>query len=107
VVILQGESLLNDASGLVAYRVAIGVAAGQHFSVSGAVAQFVIAAAGGVVIGGLVGMAVIAIHKPLDERLIETVVTLLTPFAAYLACEALHLSQGLHRSPHCTAASIA
>lgn len=92
VVILEGESLLNDASGLVAYRVALGVAAGQHFSVYGAASQFVIAAAGGVAVGCLVGMAVIAIHKRLDEPLIETVVTLLTPFAAYLACEALHLS---------------
>lgn len=50
---------LNDAAGLVAYRVAL---------------------------------AVLAIHKRLDEPLIETVVTLLTPFAAYLACESLHLS---------------
>ena len=92
VVILEGESLLNDASGLVAYRVALAVAAGEHFSVSGAVSQFVIAAAGGVVVGCIVGLAVIAIHKRLDEPLIETVVTLLTPFAAYLACESLHLS---------------
>ena len=39
VVILEGESLLNDASGLVAYRVALAVAAGQHFSFSSAVSQ--------------------------------------------------------------------
>jgi len=44
VVILEGESLLNDASGLVAYRVALGVAAGQHFSVSAAVSPFAIIA---------------------------------------------------------------
>ncbi len=92
VVILEGESLLNDASGLVAYRVALAVAAGEHFSVSNAASQFVIAAAGGVSVGCIVGMAVIAIHKRLDEPLIETVVTLLTPFAAYLACEAMHWS---------------
>ena len=92
VVILEGESLLNDAAGLVAYRVALAVAAGQHFSLSGAVAHFVIAAAGGVAVGCIVGMAVIGVHKRLDEPLIETVVTLLTPFAAYLACESLHVS---------------
>lgn len=92
VVILEGESLINDASGLVAYRVALAVAAGQHFTISNAVFQFVIAAAGGIAIGCIVGMAVIAIHKRLDEPLIETVVTLLTFFAAYLACEAVHLS---------------
>ncbi len=77
---------------LVAYRVALAVAAGQHFSFSSAVSQFVIAAVGGVVIGCIVGAAVIAIHKRLDEPLIETVVTLLTPFPAYLACEAFHFS---------------
>ncbi len=92
VVILEGESLLNDASGLVAYRVALAVAAGQHFSVSSAVLQFLVAAIGGLAVGCVVGMAVIAIHKRLDEPLIETVVTLLTPFAAYLICEATHLS---------------
>jgi monovalent cation/hydrogen antiporter len=92
VVILEGESLLNDASGLVAYRVALAVVAGEHFSFSGAVSAFVIAAAGGVAVGCLVGWAVIAIHKKLDDPVVETVVTLLTPFAAFLICEAVHLS---------------
>ncbi len=92
IVILEGESLLNDASGLVAYRVALAVAAGQHFTVSGAVSQFLIASVGGLTVGFLVGKAVIAIHKRMDEPLMETVVTLLTPFAAYLICEAIHVS---------------
>jgi monovalent cation/hydrogen antiporter len=92
VVILEGESLLNDASGLVAYRVALAVAAGEHFSVSSFVLQFFVAAIGGVLVGGLVGWLVMAIHKRLDEPVIETVLTLLTPFAAYLICESMHLS---------------
>ena len=92
VIILEGESLLNDASGLVAYRVALAVAAGHHFTVSGAVTEFFVAAIGGLAVGGMVGTAVIAIHKRLNEPLIETVVTLLTPFAAYLICEAIHVS---------------
>jgi len=92
VVILEGESLLNDASGLVAYRVAIAVAAGQHFSFSNAALQFGVAAVGGVLIGILVGWGVTAIHKRLDDPVTETVVTLLTPFAAYLLCEAAQLS---------------
>lgn len=91
-VILEGESLLNDAAGLVTYRVALGVAAGETFFVSGFVSQFFIATVGGIAVGCLVGWAVMAIHKRLDEPVIETVVTLLTPFAAYLICEAIHCS---------------
>ena len=83
-----------STAGLVAYRIALAVAAGQHFSLSGAVAQFVIAAAGGVAVGCIVGMAVIAVHKRMDEPLIETVVTLLTPFAAYLDARLALLAAG-------------
>jgi monovalent cation/hydrogen antiporter len=92
VVILEGESLLNDASGLVAYRVALAVAAGEAFTYSGFLTEFFVAALGGIMIGVLIGFAVMQIHKRLDDPVIETVVTLLTPFGAYLLSEAIHLS---------------
>lgn len=92
VVILEGESLLNDASGLVAYRVALAAAAGEVFSWSSAISQFCVSGLGGIVIGIIVGFAVMRIHRRLDEPVIETVVTLLTPFAAYLISEYFHLS---------------
>jgi CPA1 family monovalent cation:H+ antiporter len=92
VVILEGESLLNDASGLVVYRAAVAAAAGEHFSIYGLTWQFFVAAIGGAAIGWLVGRAVMAIHRRLDDPIIETIVTLLTPFAAFLICEAVHLS---------------
>jgi len=92
VVILEGESLLNDAAGLVAYRVALAVAAGKHFSMSGFAWELLLAGAGGALVGCAVGWAVMAIHNRVDEPVIETVVTLLTPFAAFLLCEAIHFS---------------
>jgi monovalent cation/hydrogen antiporter len=92
VVILEGESLLNDASGLVAYRVALAVAAGEAFTYSGFLVQFLVAGIGGIAVGCLIGFAVIQIHKKLDDPVIETVVTMLTPFGAYLIAEVVHLS---------------
>ncbi|MEQ1828287.1 MAG: Na+/H+ antiporter [Pirellula sp.] len=92
VVILEGESLLNDASSLVAYRAALAAAAGEQFSLYGFTWQFLITAIGGAGVGWLVGKVVMSIHKRLDEPVIETIVTLLTPFAAFLVCEAVHLS---------------
>lgn len=92
VVILEGESLLNDASGLVAYRVALAVAAGEVFSWTGTLVSFVLVAAGGLLLGAVVGWLAIRIHERLDEPVVETVFTLLTPYAAYIAAEAFHLS---------------
>jgi hypothetical protein len=60
---LEGESLLNDAAGLVTYRVALAVAAGETFLVSSFILQFFIAAVGGIAVGCLVGWAVTAMHK--------------------------------------------
>jgi CPA1 family monovalent cation:H+ antiporter len=92
VVILEGESLLNDASGLVAYRLAVAVAAGELFSWQGALSYFVIVCAGGLAIGCIVGRLVMQVHKRLDDPVIETVCTLMTPYAAYIVSESIHCS---------------
>ncbi len=90
VVILEGESLLNDASGLVAYKLAVIAAAGSMITWSGAIEHFVWTVVVGVVIGIGVGWCVIQIHRRLDEPVIETVISMLTPFAAYLMSESVH-----------------
>jgi monovalent cation/hydrogen antiporter len=90
--ILEGESLVNDATGLVAYRVAVAAALTGLFSWNEAVTRFALVAAGGVAIGLLAGWIVAQVHRRLDDPLIETTVTLLTPYAAYLPAEAAHVS---------------
>src|SRR4028118_245057 len=55
VTLLEGESLVNDATGIVAYRIAVGVAAGAAFSIWDAGLQFVVVAAGGIAVGLAVG----------------------------------------------------
>ncbi len=92
VTVLEGESLLNDATGLTIYRFAVAAAVTGSFSLASASYHFILAAGGGAVLGLLLGLLVAQVHKRLDDPLVETVFTLLTPFSAYLIAEALQVS---------------
>ncbi|MDY3557024.1 Na+/H+ antiporter [Gemmata sp. JC717] len=97
VTILEGESLVNDATALVALRFAVAAVATGAFSLAGAGWEFVLVSAGGVGVGVAGGWLVYRFHRWLDRsgvadsKLVITV-TLLTPFAVYLTAEHLHLS---------------
>ena len=67
VTVLEGESLVNDATGLVAYRLAITAVMTGSFSFADAGARFVTVAAGGVAFGLLVGWLVAQIHRRIDD----------------------------------------
>ncbi|MFN2521888.1 MAG: cation:proton antiporter, partial [Mycobacteriales bacterium] len=90
--ILEGESLLNDATALVAYRIAVGAALAGGASWGHALGQFVLAAGGGALVGLALAWAITALRRRLDDPLLENALSLLTPFAAYLPAEALHAS---------------
>ena len=89
VTLLEGESLVNDATGIVAYRIAAGVAAGAAFSLLNAGLQFVVVAIGGTAVGLVVGWVVVRAFDLLNDTPVEIVVSLLAPFAAYLTAEEL------------------
>jgi NhaP-type Na+/H+ or K+/H+ antiporter len=90
VTILEGESLVNDATGIVAYRVAVAAVVSGVFSIWEAGLQFVVGAAGGVAVGFAVGWLVIWARRHLSEDpSVQNIVSLLTPFVAYLAAEEL------------------
>ena len=90
VTILEGESLVNDATGIVAYRVAVAAVLTSAFSIWEAGLQFVVGAAGGVVVGFAVGWLVVWARRHLSEDpSVQNIVSLLTPFVAYLAAEEL------------------
>ena len=89
---VEGESLFNDASALVAYRVAVAAAVGGSFSLLDASLEFVGAVAGGVAIGLAVGYVVAAIRRRLEDPTTEITISLFTGYAAYLPAEELGLS---------------
>lgn len=86
--ILEGEGLLNDATALVAYRMAVAAAVTGAYSPWRAALQFVVAAAGGILIGVLAGAIVLRVHRlTRSVAVAENTVSLLTPFAAFLPAE--------------------
>ena len=76
--VIEGESLVNDATALVAYRVAVAAAVGGTFSALDAGLEFVGAAAGGIAIGLAVGFVVAEIRRRLDDTPTEITISLLT-----------------------------
>jgi Na+/H+ antiporter len=90
--LIQGEGLLNDATALTILSVAIAAARGDGFSVPSAFLQFVIAAAGGVVVGVAVAYGVRLLRPLGRDPLMANAVSLATPFVAYLLAEGVHVS---------------
>ena len=95
--VVEGESLLNDASALVLYRLAVGAVATGSLSVTAAGGEFLVVSAGGVVVGVVGAVTAIRLHKWLDatgvgDAKITIALTLLTPYAIYLPAEHLHVS---------------
>jgi monovalent cation/hydrogen antiporter len=87
VTILEGESLVNDATGLVAYRFAVAAVVSGVFSLGDAGVQFVAVSAGGIALGLAAGWCLSYVHRWLDNPPLEITVTLVTPFAVYLLGE--------------------
>jgi monovalent cation/hydrogen antiporter len=90
--ILEGESLVNDATALVALQFAIGALVTGTFSPSYAAARFVWAAVAGIGFGLLVGVVIRWVQSHLDDPPIQITISLVAPFLAYLPAERLHAS---------------
>ena len=93
VAILEGESLVNDASGLIAYKYALAAVAAGNFFFWNAGLNFLVVSAAGIAIGLLVGFVLRQIHKRfICDAVIDVTLTFLTPFASYLLAEHYHFS---------------
>jgi monovalent cation/hydrogen antiporter len=90
--IIEGESLVNDGTALVAYRVAVAAAVGGGFSLLDAGVEFVLGAIAGVLIGLAVGWVIAEIRRRIDDVPIEITISLLSGYAGYLPAEAIHAS---------------
>jgi len=92
VTVLEGESLVNDASGLVLYKFAVAAVLTGAFALVDASVQFVVIAIGGVAIGMLMGLLFVFVHRGLGDTFIEVLTTLMVPYITYMFAESLHLS---------------
>jgi CPA1 family monovalent cation:H+ antiporter len=92
VTVLEGESLVNDATALVAYRFALAAIMTGVFSPWAAAGQFIVVGGGGILVGFAVGWLAALIQKPIEDPPIEIALSLLTPFASYLAAEHMGVS---------------
>ncbi|MBD0305153.1 MAG: Na+/H+ antiporter [Nitrospiraceae bacterium] len=92
ITVLEGESLVNDATALVLYRSAVAAVVSGTFVLSETLIDFLFAAIVGVLIGLAVGMVTRwAVHST-DDSFSEIVVTLLAPYAAWVLAEQAHAS---------------
>ena len=89
-VLLGGESLLNDATALTAYKVALGAAIGTAATWGTAIGTFALAAVGGVVVGFAFGSLISYIRSRLDDPVVESAIALIAPFGIYLVAELIH-----------------
>ncbi|MEW2495781.1 Na+/H+ antiporter [Streptomyces nodosus] len=90
--ILQGESLVNDATAITAYKVALAAAVGAGATWSGGVREFLLAAVGGVAVGLVLMVPIHWLRTRLKEALLQNTLSLLIPFVAYGLAEWAHAS---------------
>ena len=114
--LVEGESMINDGTALVLYRIAIGVATGGAFSLGGAALEFVGVAAGGIVVGVAIGLLSDRVLARLSDSDLTIMLSVLTAYGAYIGAEELHVSGILaavvagvyagYRSPHTLDADV-
>jgi len=91
--ILEGEGLINDATALVAYRLAVAAVVAGSFSLLHASVSFVLTGLSGVAIGLIVGWLIAFVRRHMPHVVVvENALSLLSPFIAYLLADALHAS---------------
>ena len=90
--ILEGESLVNDAAALTVYRFAIAAVATGTFSLQEAALSFVWISAGGVAIGGAVGLLMVRIFPRFGDAQVEILSTFLVSYCSYVVAETVHAS---------------
>jgi Na+/H+ antiporter len=91
-ILLEGESLLNDATGLVLFRFAVAAGVTGAFSLGGAVGSFFVLAIGGALVGAVVGFAWVKLVRRLGDDYLMISATVLLSWTSYMLGEVLHVS---------------
>jgi monovalent cation/hydrogen antiporter len=92
ITMLEGESLFNDAAALTAFQIAIAAVIGGSVSPWYAGGRFLVTAAGGLLIGGIVAFVLAWVRRRVHHPVADAALSLLAPFLAYLPAEAVHAS---------------
>lgn len=95
VAILEGESLVNDAAGLVFYKFAVAAVLTGSFSLFEASTQFTTVSIGGIALGLAIGWLFSEVHKRLSDPNMELTLSLVLPYLAYVIAETMHVSSVL------------
>ena len=90
--IVEGESLFNDGTSIVLFRILMLIALTGQFSLVGSIQQFVQVAFGGALLGLLVGYFFSHLIRPIDDYLIEVALTTVLAYGIFFLAEALHIS---------------
>ena len=90
--LVEGENLVNDATALTAWRVAVAAAGAGVFTAGDAAVELLLVAAGGTLLGLAGGYAVAWLRRRMDDSLVEITVTLLTPYVLFILAEQLGMS---------------
>ena len=95
--LVQAESLFNDATSLVLFQIAVSFAVAGTAGTAGsallhAAGQFAVLAAGGAAVGGVIAAGVIPVRRRVTDPVLETVLALITPYAAFVLGGVLHVS---------------
>ena len=92
IALIEGESLVNDGTALVAYRVAVVAVVSGSFSLVGASGRFVFNVAGGIAVGLAVGYLIRQVRRRLDNPPVEITISILSGYFAYLPAQAAGVS---------------
>jgi Na+/H+ antiporter len=92
VTIVEGESLVNDGTALVAYKFAVAAVVTGSFSLLEASGEFVVTVIGGIVVGIAIGAVIAAVRRRLDNPPVEITIALSSAYFAYLPAEELGVS---------------
>ena len=90
--VLEGESLINDATALTAFKFAVAAATAGTFSLSEAAGEFVLSVAGGLAIGAAVGVVVVWLRVRIADGATQSFFSLVSAYFAYLPADALGVS---------------
>lgn len=90
--IIEGESLFNDGTSLVLFRLLLGIIVAGQFDLGAGLGEFILVISGGALIGLVAGIATSYLMSRFDDHLIETVMTLILAYGSYFLSEQLHVS---------------